>query len=286
MTEHPKGRRVAAATLLALVAFASNSILCRVALGSSTIDPATFTSIRLLSGALALALIALASPRHPVRRPSRAGWTSAFFLFAYAVAFSYAYLTLSAGTGALLLFGCVQATMLVAALRNGERPRRLEWLGLLVAVAGLVYLVSPGLSAPSPAGAALMAAAGAAWGLYSLRGRGSDDPLRDTARNFLFAVPLSLVVSAVTFSRAHAAASGVALAVASGAVASGVGYVIWYAALRGLTATRAATVQLSVPVIAAFGGVAFLGESVSARLAVAAAMILGGVGVALMARRR
>jgi len=286
MTEHPGARRVAALTLLALIAFASNSILCRVALESATIDPATFTAVRILSGAAALALIALVSPRRPLRRPSRAGWASAFFLFAYAIAFSYAYLTLGAGTGALLLFGCVQTTMLVAALKNGERPRRVEWLGLLVAAAGLVYLVSPGLSAPSPAGAALMAAAGAAWGLYSLRGRGSGDPLRDTARNFLRAVPLALLVSAATVARAHAEARGVALAVASGAVASGLGYVIWYAALRGLTATRAATVQLSVPVIAAFGGIVFLGEQVSARLAVSAAMILGGIGLALAARRR
>jgi drug/metabolite transporter (DMT)-like permease len=286
MTDRPPARRVAVATLMALIAFASNSILCRLALGSAAIDPATFTSIRILSGAVALALIALASPSRARQRPSRAGWTSAFFLFAYAIAFSYAYLTLSAGTGALLLFGCVQATMLFAALRNGERPRRLEWLGLVVALAGLVYLVSPGLSAPSPAGAALMAAAGAAWGLYSLRGRGSEDPLRDTARNFLCAAPFALLVSAATFSRAHAGTEGVALAMASGAVASGLGYVIWYAALRGLTATRAATVQLSVPAIAAFGGVAFLGESVSVRLAVSAAMILGGVGVVLAARRR
>jgi drug/metabolite transporter (DMT)-like permease len=277
---------VAVATLIALIAFASNSILCRVALESATIDPATFTAVRVVSGAVALALIALVSPRRPFRRPSRAGWTGAFLLFAYAIAFSYAYLTLGAGTGALLLFGCVQTTMLVAALKNGERPRRPEWLGLLVAVAGLVYLVSPGLSAPSPAGAALMAAAGVAWGLYSLRGRGSEDPLRDTARNFLRAVPLALLVSAVAWSGAHAGAEGIALAAASGAISSGLGYVIWYAALRGLTATRAATVQLSVPVIAAFGGVAFLGERVSLRLAVSAAMILGGVGAALAARRR
>jgi drug/metabolite transporter (DMT)-like permease len=278
---------VAVATLLALIAFASNSILCRLALASSAIDPATFTAIRIVSGAIALALIARATRRHPVHRPpSRAGWTSAIFLFCYAIAFSYAYLTLGAGTGALLLFGCVQTTMWTAGLRNGERPRAVEWLGAVVAVAGLVYLVSPGLAAPSPAGAALMATAGVAWGLYSLRGRGSEDPLRDTARNFLYAVPLALVVSVATWSRAHAGAEGVALAAASGAVASGLGYVIWYVALRGLSATRAATVQLSVPVIAAFGGVAFLGESVSVRLAAAAAMILGGVGVALGARRR
>jgi drug/metabolite transporter (DMT)-like permease len=162
----------------------------------------------------------------------------------------------------------------------------MEWVGLVVAVAGLVYLVLPGLSAPSPLGAALMAAAGVAWGLYSLRGRGSADPLGDTARNFRFAIPFALAVSVVSLSRAHIEGRGAMLAIVSGAVSSGVGYVIWYDALRGLTATRAATVQLAVPVIAAAGGVAFLGESLSTRLVLAAVMILGGVGVALAARRQ
>ncbi len=279
------GRGVAPATLFALVAFASNSILCRLALASSRIDPATFTTVRVASGAAMLALIAsLRRARAP--EDTRAGWVSAAFLFVYAIAFSFSYVSLSAGTGALILFGCVQTTMLGAALRAGERPRAIEWLGVATAIAGLVYLVLPGLAAPSPAGAALMAAAGVAWGLYSLRGRGSRDPLADTARNFLCAVPFTLAVSLAALSRAHASRDGVLLAAASGAISSGIGYVIWYAALRGLSATRAATVQLSVPVIAALGGIAFLGEHLTTRLVVAATLILGGVGVTLAARRR
>jgi drug/metabolite transporter (DMT)-like permease len=176
--------------------------------------------------------------------------------------------------------------MLVAAIRSGERPRLLEWIGLAVAIGGLVYLVSPGLSAPSPLGAALMAIAGIAWGFYSLRGRGSPNPLEDTARNFLRAVPFALATSAIAFAQTHASPRGVVLATVSGAISSGIGYVIWYAALRGLSATRAATVQLSVPVIAAVGGILFLGELMTTRLLTAAVLILGGVGTALAARRR
>ncbi len=278
-------RRIAAATVIALVAFASNSILCRLALGTSRIDPASFTSIRIASGALVLAIIASAGRRDP-RVASRSGWVSAAFLYLYAIAFSFSYVSLSAGTGALILFGCVQTTMLAAALRSGERPRALEWTGLTIAIGGLVYLVSPGLSAPAPLGAALMALAGVAWGFYSLRGRGSPNPLEDTARNFLRAVPFALATSALTIPAIHTSARGVALAVASGALSSGIGYVIWYAALRGLSATRAATVQLSVPVIAAIGGILFLSEVMTLRLTMAAVLILGGVGIALAARRR
>lgn len=283
----PSARGVAAATFFALLAFASNSILCRLALASSRIDPASFTTVRVASGAAMLALIAAARRRRSLEaRPSRAGWTSAVFLFIYAIAFSCSYVTLGAGTGALILFGCVQATMLFAALRGGERPRAIEWTGLATALAGLVYLVLPGLSAPSPVGASLMAAAGVAWGVYSLRGRGSKDPLADTARNFLRAVPFALATSLALFSRRHAGVDGVALAAVSGALSSGIGYVIWYAALRGLSAARAATVQLSVPVIAALGGIVFLSEQLTTRLVTAAVMILGGVGVTLAARRR
>lgn len=283
----PSARRVFFATALAMIAFASNSILCRLALGGAHIDPASFTTVRIVAGAVALALIAAA--RRGARRehrPTRAGWTSAAFLYLYAIAFSVSYVSLSAGTGALILFGCVQSTMLLAALRGGERPQRLEWLGLGVAVAGLVYLVLPGLAAPPLLGALLMASAGVAWGLYSLRGRASPDPLDDTARNFARAAPFALATSIAALSRVHATAEGVALAAVSGAISSGVGYVVWYAALRELTSTRAAIVQLSVPVIAAAGGVLLLGEVISTRLVVAAVMILGGVAVALSARRR
>ena len=276
----------ALATVVALVAFASNSILCRLALGSRLIDPASFTTVRIVSGAVVLAALAAFSRARRTRATTRAGWTSAAYLFAYAIAFSFSYTSLGASTGALILFPSVQMTMLAAALRGGERPRPLEWLGLSVALAGLVYLVMPGLEAPSPTGAALMVVAGVAWGLYSLRGRGSPDPLGDTARNFICAVPFALVASAVALSRAQRSADGVALAVVSGAVSSGLGYVIWYAALRGLSATRAATVQLAVPIIAAVGGIVFLAELLTTRLVVAGILILGGVGMALAARRR
>ena len=282
----PDVRRVALATIVALIAFASNSILCRLALASARIDPASFTTIRIVAGALALALIASFGRANRAPARGRSGWTSAAFLYLYAIAFSGSYVSLSAGTGALILFGCVQTTMWIAAFKAGERPRRLEWIGLAVAVAGLVYLVLPGLAAPSPLGAALMAIAGISWGMYSLRGRGSANPLDDTARNFRCAVPFALATSVVAFTYLHASPRGVALAATSGAISSGIGYVIWYAALRGLSATRAATVQLSVPVIAALGGILFLGEVMTARLSIAAVLILGGVGTALAARSR
>jgi drug/metabolite transporter (DMT)-like permease len=279
----PSLLRTLAFTVFALVAFASNSILCRLALADGDIDPASFTTIRIASGAVTLAIIARLS-----RRGARhgGGWGSAFFLVLYAGAFSFAYTTLSTGTGALILFGCVQATMIIAAVRGGERPGPLQWTGLLVALAGLAYLTAPGLSAPSPAGSALMATAGFAWGMYTLRGRGTGDPLVATGRNFLRGVLFALVVSAVTLSRREVSMHGALLAVASGALASGIGYAVWYAALKGLSATRAATVQLSVPVIAALGGVLFLSETVSVRFALATVLILGGVGLALAGRMR
>ena len=277
-------------TAVALVAFASNSILCRLALGAREIDAASFTLVRLLSGALTLLLLraAVASRVAPKTRvPKRHGpWLPAALLFIYAAPFSFAYIRLSAGTGALILFACVQATMLIGAIRSGERFQWLEGIGLAIALAGLTYLVSPGLSAPPPLGSALMAIAGVSWGLYSLRGRGSADPLGDTTLNFIWALPLALLVSLVAVRGAHLSPRGIALATASGALASGLGYTIWFAALRGLTAIRAATVQLTVPVLAAAGGVVLLQESVTVRLVVSAALILGGVGPALAGRGR
>jgi len=213
-------------------------------------------------------------------------WLSAVFLFLYAVTFSFAYLSLSAGTGALILFGSVQITMIVVALRSGERPHPLEWAGLLLALGGLVYLVFPGLKAPSPLGSSLMTIAGIAWGFYTIRGRGSQNPLAATAGNFVYAVPMVLVVLAISFKSVFVSSSGVFYAVLSGALASGVGYVIWYAALRGLTTTRAAMVQLSVPVIAAWGGVLFLAEVVSVRLLIAGLLILGGIALAVASRQK
>lgn len=267
----------------ALLAFAANSVLCRLALGAAAIDAASFSTVRLGSGALTLTLLGAAAGKRVAAK--RGSWTSAAMLFTYAVAFSFAYRTLSASSGALILFGAVQATMILAALGSGERPHFLEWLGLLLAVSGLVYLVSPGLSAPSPSGSALMGLAGISWGIYSLRGRRAGDPLADTGGNFVRALPLAAAVSCATLPHAHLSGEGALLAAVSGALASGLGYVVWYAALRGLTATRAATVQLAVPAIAALGGVLFLSERVSVRLLLAAALILGGVGLAVTSRR-
>ncbi|CAJ0805381.1 hypothetical protein LMG19083_04225 [Ralstonia psammae] len=269
-------------TSITMVAFASNSLLCRLALQHAAIDAASFSSIRLISGAIVLAILArAAASRAP---PARVDWAAATMLFLYVAFFSFAYLTLSAGTGALILFGAVQLTMLVAGLRAGERFEPLGWAGFALAAGGLVYLVSPGVTAPTPLGAALMTVAGAAWGGYSLRGRGLDNPLGATAGNFLRAAPMALALSAVLYGRAHASASGILLALASGAVTSGVGYVIWYAALKGLSAIRAAAVQLSVPPIAAFGAVLFLAEPLTPRLAAASAAILGGIALVLASR--
>jgi drug/metabolite transporter (DMT)-like permease len=272
-------------TSLAMVAFASNSLLNRLALGQESIDAISYTTIRLMAGALVLWLISFVQ-RNNTGSKLGGNWISSAMLFVYAIAFSFAYLSLSAGTGALILFGSVQITMIFVALRSGERPRRLEWLGILLALGGLVYLVLPGLRAPSPLGSALMMMAGIAWGVYSLRGRGSGSPLADTAGNFLRAVPLIIFLRLVPVSDVHLSQSGSLLAVLSGAIASGVGYVIWYAALAGLTATRAAIIQLSVPVLAAWGGVVFLAEDVSLRLILAATLILGGIALAIAGRRK
>ena len=272
-------------TSLAMVAFASNSLLNRLALGRDSIDAVSYTSIRLISGALVLWLISFLQKKG-AESNIRGNWISAAMLFLYAISFSFAYLSLSAGTGALILFGSVQLTMILVALRSGERPQPLEWRGLLLALGGLVYLVLPGLEAPSPLGSGLMMLAGIAWGVYSLRGRGSSSPLADTTGNFIRAVPFILAVLIVSLNGVQLSRTGMMLAVLSGAVASGVGYVIWYTALAGLTATRAAVVQLCVPVLAAWGGVVFLAEEISLRLILAGLMILGGIGLAIAERRK
>ncbi|MDY7511047.1 DMT family transporter [Ralstonia wenshanensis] len=278
---HP-GLRTVLLTSITMVAFASNSLLCRLALQHAAIDAASFSSIRLVSGAVVLAVLARAGAgRAPL---ARVDWAAATMLFVYVVFFSFAYLTLSAGTGALILFGAVQLTMLAAGLRAGERFEALGWAGFALAAGGLVYLVSPGVTAPTPLGAALMTVAGIAWGVYSLRGRGLDNPLAATAGNFLRAAPMALALSMLLYDRAHASPAGILLALASGALTSGIGYVIWYAALKGLSAIRAAAVQLSVPPIAAFGAVLFLAEPLTPRLAVASAAILGGIALVLASR--
>lgn len=270
-------------TALAMLAFAGNSLLCRLALLHTGIDAATFTSVRLLSGALVLWLIA-AQRSGPGTKSLEGGWLSALALFVYAEAFSFAYLSLSAGTGALLLFAAVQISMIGWGLYRGERLTPLQITGFVLAVGGLIFLLLPGLSAPPLQGALLMAAAGVAWAVYSLRAKGAGDPTRVTAGNFVRAAPLALAVSAAMLPSMKWDLAGIGYGLASGVLSSGIGYVIWYAALRGLRMTSAATVQLSVPVIAAFGGVLFLGESVSLRLVIASVAVLGGVAVVLLAR--
>ncbi len=272
-------------TSLAMVAFAANSVLTRLALDPPDIDAASFTGLRLASGAVTLLVVARAGGRR--RTPvDRGDWTSAAALFAYAALFSFAYLELPAGTGALILFALVQVTMITWGIVRGERPRPLQWLGILLALGGLAYLVSPGMAAPSPFGTVAMAGAGVAWGVYSLRGRGPGDPVVRTTDNFVRSVPMVAVLGAVALAGVDLEPRGVLLAIASGAAASGLGYVIWYDALRGLTATRAAAVQLTVPVIASVGGLLFLGEAFTPRLAIATVLILGGVGATLSARSR
>ncbi len=268
-------------TALALVAFAANSLLCRLALSSGVIDPTGFTAVRLLAGAATLAVLVRAGAGS--RPPGAVSWTSAALLFAYALPFSFAYTSLSAGTGALLLFGAVQATMILAAFRASERPRPAQWLGLVSAFGGLAYLVLPGVTAPAPGGAALMLLAGVAWGLYTLRGRGVVDPLGQTACNFVYTIPLILAASLLAHGSLHVEPRGVLLGVLSGALASGIGYVLWYQALAGLSKLSAAIVQLAVPILAAGGGILFLGEHLSLRLLLASVLVLGGVGLGLVA---
>jgi drug/metabolite transporter (DMT)-like permease len=271
-------------TALAMLAFAANSLLCRAALAGGHADAASFTAIRLLGGAVSLGVLVRTRGRPAVA--TRPGWGSAGALFAYALGFSLAYLRLPAGVGALLLFAAVQITMIGAGLRGGERPRVLEWAGLAASSAGLVVLTRPGLARPDPAGALLMLGAGVAWGVYSLRGRQGADAVAVNAANFARAVPLALATSALgaLLGTTHLALPGLLLALASGALASGLGYAVWYAALRGLTATRGAIVQLSVPPLAAAGGVVMLGERVTVRLLVASLLILGGIAVAVLGR--
>lgn len=268
-----------------MVAFAGNSVICRMALRDVTIDPASFTSVRLVSGALALLIILRL--RRGVRLSREHGsWFSALLLFLYAVFFSYAYISLNAATGALILFGFVQGTMIIMALFAGDRPNLAEWLGWSVASAGLVWLLLPGIEAPSPVGAALMAVAGIAWGVYSIRGRRESDALGATTSNFVLSVVFVVILTVFAFRQASLSVDGILLACISGALTSGVGYVIWYAALNALSAMQAALVQLSVPAIAAAGGVLLLDEAITLRLFVSGALILGGISVAIVRRSR
>ena len=310
-----KAARLFILTALAMIAFASNSLLCRAALRDTQIDAATFTFVRILSGALALWLILQAKSRlertaaplvesssgsshvtnaSPARTHSSlasGNWPSAFALFAYAAAFSFAYNTLSAGTGALLLFGAVQATMILWGFRKGERLDWIQVVGLLIALTGLVVLVFPGITAPPLVGSILMLAAGAAWGVYSLRGKGKgqsgsdSDAIAATTGNFLRAVPFAAVITAAFSKAAHLDLFGLTYAIISGAITSGLGYVIWYTVLPQIKASSAAVVQLSAPVLVATGGILLLGEPISLRYIVASLAVLGGIFLVIIERR-
>ena len=272
-------------TTLAMICFAGNSLLCRLALRGGAIDAPSFTAVRLGSAALMMAVLVQLG-RQP--RAKAGSWTSALALFGYAIAFSLAYVQIGAGLGALLLFGAVQLTMIGWGLAKGERPGPAEWSGLALALVGLLLLTNPSVSGSPLGGMALMLLAGVGWGTYSLRGRGTSSPLQTTASNFARTVPLVLVLVGISFlvERPHLSTTGVVAAVASGAITSGIGYVIWYRALAGLSALQAATVQLTVPVLAALGGVAFLGERITLRLLGAGALVLGGIAVVIFSRGR
>jgi drug/metabolite transporter (DMT)-like permease len=285
-----KPTRIFVLTLVAMIAFASNSLLCRLALKQTNIDAASFTFIRIFSGAVALWLILKIQSRLRVDRTAsplvEGNWQSAIALFAYAAAFSFAYRNLSAGTGALLLFGAVQATMIWGGVRKGESLHAIQIAGLVLALGGLIVLFFPGLSAPPLNGSLLMLSAGTAWGIYSLRGKGEKNPAAATAGNFLRAVPFAAVLSLVQIPWTHLDRAGIGYAIISGAITSGLGYVIWYTALPHLKAASAATVQLSVPVLAATGGILLLGEPLTLRFLFASIAVLGGIMLVVLEKNR
>lgn len=276
--------KLTALTSLALIAFAANSLLCRWALGERQIDAASFTTVRLTSGALALLLIQTLRRNSADAQNQRSHWLNGGLLFSYAICFSLAYVSLGAGLGALLLFGAVQVTMMTAAWRSGERLTQSAFAGFAVASAGLVYLLRPGASAPPLAGACLMIASGISWGIYSVAGKAATDPINQTARNFRVAVLPSIAVSLVAFASVKITATGAAYASLSGAVTSGCGYVLWYTVLPSLSGTQAAILQLLVPVIAAAAGITLLGEPLSERLVISTLMIAAGVSLTVLSR--
>jgi drug/metabolite transporter (DMT)-like permease len=277
--------RIFILTLLAMIAFASNSLLCRAALKQTSIDAASFTFVRIFSGAVALWLIMNVRRTIGAICDSRVGgnWISALALFLYAAAFSFAYVDVAAGTGALLLFGAVQATMILWGLHKGEHVRAIQIVGLIVAVIGLVVLLFPGLSAPPLFGSILMLGAGVAWGIYSLRGKREKNPATVSTGNFVRAVPFAAALSIIFVPWVHLDLAGVTYAIISGAITSGLGYVIWYSALPSLKAASAATVQLSVPVLAATGGILLLGEPITLRYVLASVAVLGGIALVVVA---
>ncbi|MEX2303877.1 MAG: DMT family transporter [Bryobacterales bacterium] len=274
-------------TALTMVCFASNSLLARLALRENEIDGATYTAVRIFAAALMLFLVVGARGRALATLRENGSWTGAAVFAGYAIVFSFAYVSLSAGVGALILFAAVQITMITVGVIRGERPRPPEWIGLALALGGLVYLVSPGLAAPSIYGAALMTLSGVAWACYSLAAKGIRSPIAETAGNFARGVPLGAAMLLVVWlvSQPRASWTGLALAVVSGAVTTGLGCAIWYTTLKELTTTQAAIVQLTVPLIAALAGAALLGEQLTWRLAISATVILGGVALALLGHR-
>jgi drug/metabolite transporter (DMT)-like permease len=270
-------------TGLALIAFAANSVLCRLALANGNIDASSFTGIRLLSGAIALLLI-LSIKGNKQGVSSKGSWTSSFTLFLYAITFSYAYLSLDTGTGALILFGSVQITMILLSIISGTRLHIIEWSGFFIAFTGLVYLVIPSITKPSVSGFILMTVSGMSWAIYSLRGRGSKNPLMDTTYNFLRTIPFITLLAIFTMPNINYSSQGIILALLSGAITSGVGYTIWYIALRSLSSIQAAVLQLSVSIIAAIGGVIFLSETITSRLVISAVIVLGGILMVILGK--
>lgn len=271
-------------TFLALVAFAGNSLICRIALKESAIEPAMFTGIRLISGAMALILIVFITNKSH-KKKSKGSWFSAVMLFLYAAAFSYAYVSLETGTGALILFGSVQITMIAYSLASGKKMSAMEWLGVILALFGFLYLMLPGAETPSLSGFILMTISGIGWGTYSILGKTTKNPLQDTAYNFLRTIPFLLLLLYFIMQENHYNTKGILLALFSGVVTSGLGYIIWYAALKGLTTIQASIVQLFVPVLAAVGGFLFVNEVISLRLLVSALLILGGILLLIIKKR-
>lgn len=281
---YKKSIQLIASTIFALLAFAGNSVLCRLALGQNIIDAASFTVIRLLSGIIILITLMTISQKSGETH-SKGNWLATSMLFLYAAAFSFGYISLDTGTGALILFGTVQITMIIASVMLGNRLYFSDWLGLFIAFSGFIYLVIPTLTTPSLTGVILMAISGIAWGGYTLLGISSKNPLSDTTYNFLRTLPFVLVLLVFTFKGSNLTSEGILLAVLSGAIASGLGYFIWYVALRGLSVTQAAVVQLFVPVIAAIGGVMFTSEQITLRLVESSILVLGGVLIVILGKK-
>ena len=271
-------------TSFSLIAFAGNSILCKLALGQNRLDAASFTIIRLLSGIIVLLLISKIFGRksNPTKNKN---WISSAALFLYAVNFSYAYISLDTGTGALILFGAVQITMILASLIFGNKLHLVEWIGIASACLGFIYLVQPSLTTPSLTGFILMTVAGIAWGIYTLRGKGSKQAIQDSASNFFYTLPFVVTLLIIEFNNTNLSRSGIVLAIVSGAVASGMGYTVWYMTVKRLSTLQASVVQLLVPVIAAVGGVIFAQESISMRLILSSIAILGGILFVLLGQR-